>query len=277
MEKLFDTTRLAGKAEVATEVLHNVGNILNSISVSSEYIREMTQKSSCLTLPGIVDLIEQHTDNIAEFISSDPKGKLLPAYFAKLSESLGEEQKKLLTETGLLHRHIRLITEIIRKQQDNVKDIFLVEQIDLTAIVEECLDCFRKIIMKNKITIKRNYERLPTMHGERHKIVQIVSNLISNATEAFNKSKQDNKEILLRLYPADQQSVVLEVHDNGMGIEEKNLQKIFVFGFSTKENKHGFGLHNAANLAAEMSGTLTAESGREGNGAIFRLQLPVTR
>lgn len=113
------------------------------------------------------------------------------------------------------------------------------------------------------------------MHGERYKILQVVSNLISNAVDAFDIIEQSNKSLFLRLYPVDSQSVVLEVHDNGMGINSDILQQIFVFGFTTKADGHGFGLHNAANMATEMHGTLTAESSGKGKGSLFRLHLPI--
>ncbi len=275
MEKLLKTSRLAGKAEVATEVLHNVGNTLNSISVSSEHIQEMVKKSSCLTLPGIVDLIDQHIDNPGEFFASDPRGRQLPLYFSKLSEQLVEEQEKLLRESTRQLKHVHLVAEIIRTQQDTAKEAGLSEQIDLAAIIEECLQVFEQQIEEKQINVERDYKELPIMHGERYKILQVVSNLISNAVDAFDIIEQSNKSLFLRLYPVDSQSVVLEVHDNGMGINSDILQQIFVFGFTTKADGHGFGLHNAANMATEMHGTLTAESSGKGKGSLFRLHLPI--
>jgi signal transduction histidine kinase len=275
MEKLINTSRLAGKAEVATEVLHNVGNTLNSISVSSEQIRELIEKSSGLTLPGIVDLINQHTDNVEEFFGHDPRGKQLPLYFTKLSEQLTREQKDLLNESNRQIKHIRLVSEIIRTQQDAAKKSGLLEQIDLSRIIEECLQVFAQQIKENQISIERNYLPLPAMKGERHKILQVLNNLISNAIDAFDALKQERKTVLLRLYPFEEKSVVLEINDNGKGMSSEVLEQIFVFGFSTKKNGHGFGLHSAANLANEMNGTLSVESSREGYGSIFRLQLPI--
>jgi len=276
VEKLLNASRLAGKAEVATEVLHNVGNTLNSISVSSEHIREMVEKSSSLSLPAIVNLIEQHTENPGKFFASDPRGKQLPLYFAKLSEQLAKEQKSLLAESTRQLKHIQLVTEIIRTQQDTARQDALTEQVDLVNLVEECLDIFKQQIKEKGIQIQHNYAELPEMYCEKHKMLQVVTNLISNAVDAFDKNEQVHKTLSLTLYPVhDQSSIVLEVHDNGMGIQENLLSQIFVFGFTTKADGHGFGLHNAANLMAEMNGTLIAESPGEGKGALFRLQLPV--
>ena len=277
LEKLFDISRLAGKAEVATEVLHNVGNNLNSISVSSEQMHEMIQKSSCRTLPGIVDLIEKNKSNIGNFFSNDVKGKQLPLYFSRLAEQLTLEQQDLLKEASDQLRHIRLVAEIIRTQQNTAKAMGLVEQINLSTIVEECLRVFQQQIRETKVEIIRDYQHLPVIHSERHKILQVVNNLISNAVDSFEANKPKNNTITLRLYPLDQQTVLLEIQDNGRGMDASTLQQIFVFGFTTKKNGHGFGLHNSANLIKEIGGTLTAESPGKGKGAIFRLQLPVTQ
>ncbi|MEN8189435.1 MAG: ATP-binding protein [Thermodesulfobacteriota bacterium] len=276
MEKLLDTSRLAGKAEVATEVLHNVGNTLNSISVSSEQIWEIVRKSSSRTLPGIVDLIQLHTANIGDFISQDPRGKKLPAYFIKLSEQLTREQEDLSKEINRQLKHIRLVAEIIRTQQDSTKGHSFIEAIDLVAIVEECLLVFEQKISERRIVVTRDYANLPTMDGERHKLLQVITNLIGNALDAFEDMETKNRRLVLRLYSADDQTVVLEVDDNGRGMSDEILKQIFVFGFSTKKDGHGFGLHNGANLATEMGGTLTAESPGEGKGTILRLRLPVT-
>ncbi len=275
VEKLLNTSRLAGKAEVATEVLHNVGNTLNSISVSCEHIREMVEKSSSLSLPAIVNLIEQHTENPGEFFANDPRGKQLPLYFSKLSEQLAKEQESLLVESSRQLKHIQLVAEIIRTQQDTARQDGLAEQVDLADIVEECLDIFKQQIKEKGIQIQRNYAELPEMYCERYKILQVITNLISNAVDAFDQQEQVRKTLSLTLYPVDGQSAVtLEVHDNGMGIKDTVLPQIFVFGFSTKAGGHGFGLHNAVNLMAEMNGTVIAESPGKGKGALFRLQLP---
>jgi signal transduction histidine kinase len=277
LKKLLDTSRLAGKAEVATEVLHNVGNTFNSISVASERLREMLRQSGCVTLPPIIKLIEEHEDNLSAFCSTDPRGQKLPRYFASLSGRLMQERELMLEEVGQQLRHIRRAAEIIRTQQDTARGKGFVELLDLPAVLEESLDIFSKKIIERQIIVARDYAVLPPIRGERHKILQIVGNLISNAAEAFDGLEEREKKITLRLYPAGgskDAGAVLEVEDNGKGITKAFMERIFQFGFSGKEGGHGFGLHNAANLAAEMDGSLRAESAGKDKGAIFRLLLP---
>ncbi len=276
LKELFTTSRLAGKAEVATEVLHNVGNTLNSISVSSEQIREAVQQSSSTGLPGIIPLLQGHGNDLAHFFGHDSKGRMLPLYFAKLSEKLTEERNFLLTETTRQLHHIRRIVEIIRAQQDTAKLASFTEQIDITALLEECLDVFQSDFEKQGVTVERYYDFQQSIKGEPHKILQVVSNLIRNAVESFDETSPAQKKISVRTYStADQNEVEIILTDNGKGMQQEILQQAFAFGFTTKKDGHGFGLHNAANLAAEMGGSLTGESKGPGQGAQFSMRFPV--
>ena len=275
LKKLFDTSRLAGKAEVATEILHNVGNIFNSISVASERLREILQQSSSTTLTPIAQLIEEEHEK-SDFWNNDPRGKKIPRYISSLSGRLAQEREQMLEEVNQQLRHIRRAAEIIRTQQDNARGRGLMEPLDLVAITEESLEIFSKKIIERHISIMRDYAALPLIWGERHKILQIAGNLISNAAEAFDDIEEEkDRKIIVRLYPAfEKGSIFLEIEDNGKGIDKVLLERIFNFGFTTKKGGHGFGLHNAANLATEMGGTLGAESAGKGEGALFRLVLP---
>ncbi|MCI5139176.1 MAG: sensor histidine kinase, partial [Candidatus Electrothrix sp. AR1] len=267
---------ISSKAEVATEVLHNVGNTLNSISVSSEQIREAIQQSSSASLPDIIQLIQDHEEDKEDFFVHDPRGRMLPAYFVKLSGKLIEEREFLLAETTRQLRHIRRVAEIIRSQQDTARCINFNEQIDISSLLEESLEFFQGELEGQRIVVDRNYNFQKSIYGEPHKILQVVNNLVRNAVDAFDGISLEQKKISLSTYPtADQNEVVVEITDNGKGMRQNVLQQAFVFGFTTKKGGHGFGLHNAANLTAEMGGSLTGESAGTEQGARFRMRLPV--
>ena len=278
LKELFTTSHLAGKAEVATEVLHNVGNTLNSISVASEQIRETVQQSSSTSLPDIVRLIQEHEHDLGHFCVHDSRGRMLPSYFAKLSERLAEEREFLLAEASRQLHHIRRIAEIIRSQQETIKPTRFTEQFNLSSLLEESLEFFQEVLDKQGITVERRYECKQVMTGEPHKLLQVISNLIRNAVDAFNGIAVEQRKISLSTYPcADCNEVIIEVSDNGKGMEENIVRQAFTFGFTTKKSGHGFGLHNAANLTTEMGGKLTGESAGLGQGATFRMRLPVIK
>ncbi|MCI5144863.1 MAG: DUF1638 domain-containing protein, partial [Candidatus Electrothrix sp. AR3] len=247
LKKLLDTSWLAGKAEVATEVLHNVGNTLNSISVSSEHLHKMVEKSSSATLPGIVQLLQQHQNNLGDFWSKDARGQKLPLYFTQLSEQLIQEKENILKEMRRQFKHIQQAGQIIRAQQAAVGGAGLVEQVDLPSLVEESLEIFEQEMKQEQITVEYDYTSSLIIQSERYKIVQVIRNLLSNAIESLTATKRKDKRILLRLYSVEeacdkQKKVMLEVIDNGQGISAEVQEQIFSFGFTTKEGGHGFGL-----------------------------------
>ncbi len=69
----------------------------------------------------------------------------------------------------------------------------------------------------------------------------------------------------------------MEATDDRIGISSGHLAQIFSFGFATKEDGYGFGLHLSALAASEMNGSLSAFSDGEGTGATFVLEVPLHR
>ncbi len=117
---------------------------------------------------------------------------------------------------------------------------------------------------------------MPPILVDRHKLLQILVNLLSNARHALMESGREDKVLTLRIEPgARQDRLRIAVSDNGVGIPAENLHRLFSQGFTTKKSGHGFGLHISALAAAEMGGTLTCESAGSGHGATFSLELPV--
>jgi len=109
---------------------------------------------------------------------------------------------------------------------------------------------------------------------DRHKLLQIVVNLISNAQHAVQEGATHRPHIVVTL-ARDGDHVRITIQDSGIGMSAEVLSKLWRFGFTTKKNGHGFGLHNSANVAREIGATLTAHSDGIGQGASFILRLPI--
>ncbi len=270
---LIDTSRVAGKAEVATEVLHNVGNVMNSINISSERINEISTQSSVRTLPDIIALLKEHEDNLGEFFTSDPRSGKIILYFEKLCEQIQEERKNLQEEISHQLQNIKLVASIISAQQTFAKESGIMEEIDFPDVLEDCLRIFEPQLSTWRIMIKKEYKKIPTVTSQRHKLLQIIVNLLDNSIEALQNTTQPDPRIILRLTSLEPAGVQLDIIDNGCGIEKANLQRIFAYGISGKKDGHGFGLHNAANLATELGGSLIASSPGTGKGSTFTLCL----
>jgi len=125
------------------------------------------------------------------------------------------------------------------------------------------------------VRVIREYDKdLPEIVVDKHKLRQILVNLICNAKNACDESVRAEKVLTVRVaHP--QGRLQISVSDNGVGIAQENLTRIFNHGFTTRKDGHGFGLHSGALAAKEMGGALLAESDGPGKGARFTVDFPV--
>jgi PAS domain S-box-containing protein len=271
--QLIETSRNAGMAEVATNVLHNVGNVLNSVNISSGLIVESVRKSRASSLAKVVILLREHAHDLGEFITNDSRGKHLPAHLAQLSEHLLDDQKAIVGELDSLRRNVEHIKEIVAMQQSYAAFGGLKEMINVVNLVEDSLLINEGALSRHQVEVTREFEKVPLMNVEKHKILQILVNLLRNAKHACQDSDRADKRLRVRVANGDGR-VRISVMDNGIGIPPENLTRIFNHGFTTRKEGHGFGLHSGALAAKEMGGSLTVHSDGTGQGAAFTLELP---
>jgi PAS domain S-box-containing protein len=273
-EKLLETAREVGMAEVATGVLHNVGNVLNSVSVTAESIQKRVRNSKISYLSDVVDLFEEHASELGAFMTNEKRGKKIPAFLANLSKELIDEQERYLEALEELTKHVQHVGDIIQLQQSHSKTKGLIEPTSIEEIVEDTLKINAEMITRNRVEIKREIPALPTLLLDRHKVLQILTNLISNAIYALSKSNHDDKILKIKVKEQKNGHLRIDVCDNGIGIPKENLTRIFEHGFTTKKKGHGFGLHSTALSANELNGSIKAHSDGSGKGAVFTVKLP---
>ena len=274
-KELLEASRRAGMAEVATSVLHNVGNVLNSVNVSCSVVANKMNKSRVGSVAKTAQLLREHSGDAVAFFTEDPRGKQLPDFLAKLAERLSEEQSDVLRELQLLGKNIDHIREIISMQQNYAKLSTFTETVEVTDLVEDSLHMTNHALVRHDVKVIRDYETVPPITVEKHKAVQILVNLIRNAKQACDEAGSPDKKMTVRVSGGDGQ-VRVAVIDNGIGIPAENLTRIFEHGFTTKQNGHGFGLHSGALAAQEMGGRLTVHSNGGGAGSTFTLELPTS-
>jgi len=272
-KRLLDTSRQAGMAEVATSVLHNVGNVLNSVNVSFTLVSNQVRKSKVANLSKVVTLLNEHAADLGAFLMSDPKGKQLPNYLSQLAEHLVSEQNTVLKELNLLHKNIEHIKDIVVMQQGYAKISGVIETVKITDLIEDALRLNLGALQRHGVEVLREFEDMPPMDVEKHKILQILVNLVRNAKYACNESLRTDKRMTLRVSRSNNQ-VKISIIDNGIGIPAENLTRIFNHGFTTRKDGHGFGLHSAVLAAMELGGSLRAQSDGIDKGATFTLELP---
>ena len=274
-EKLLETARKVGMAEVATGVLHNVGNVLNSVSVTAESIQKRIRKSKVSYINDVVNLFQENSKNLGDFLTNEERGKKLPMFLANLSEELVDEQSRCLESLEELTRHVQHVADIIQLQQSYSKTKGLTEPTSIAELVDDAVKINAEALSRNNVKVNREFADIPTILIDRHKILQILTNLISNAIYALSTSNQEEKILAINVKESGEEKIRIEVCDNGVGIAQENLTRIFEHGFTTKKKGHGFGLHSTALSINELNGTIVAHSDGPDKGASFIIELPL--
>lgn len=275
--KLVATARKAGMAEIANSVIHNVGNVLNSINVSAVLAKRQVEHSKSEALARVVGLLDEHPDDLAAFLSSDPRGQLVPGYLRQLSQALAEERETLLQGLDRLFRGVEHVNAIIAAQQPHAGGSNVRELVDVTELLEEAITLSTGP-HHDRGQVVCDVGAVPPIPLDRSKVLQILVNLITNAWQAMEKTPRGAHLLGLSCSMAAVEGtdfVRISVRDQGEGIAADNLGRLFSQGFTTKSRGHGLGLHASAIAAIEMGGKLAAASDGPGRGSVFTLELPV--
>jgi nitrogen fixation/metabolism regulation signal transduction histidine kinase len=272
--QLLEASRRGGMAEIATNVLHNVGNVLNSVNVSATLVAESVRQSRAPGLVRAAALLHEHEHDLAHFVTADPRGRHLPAYLAQLGEQLRVDQQLVVEELESLRANIEHIRDIVAMQQSYAKVSGVRELVDVAELVEDSLRINFGALNRHGITVVREFAAMPPILIDKNKVLQILVNLVRNAKYACDEGGDTHKRVTLQVAEKDGK-VEVRVIDNGVGILPENVTRIFNHGFTTRTNGHGFGLHSGALAATEIGGALYALSEGTGQGATFILELPI--
>ncbi|HEY1891075.1 MAG TPA: ATP-binding protein, partial [Steroidobacteraceae bacterium] len=272
---LLVASRDAGMAEVATNVLHNVGNVLNSVNVSASVVSERIRKSKCAGLAKVAALLSEHAPDLKTFLTGS-QGSHLPAYLGELAADLIAERDAASAELTVLRTNVEHIKEIVAMQQSYARRGGVTEMVDIRTLVEDSLRMNEGAFSRHGVTLVRDFQEVPLITVDKHKVLQILVNVIRNAKYACDESGSAEKRVTVCVRTVDA-AVLIAVIDTGVGIPPENLDRIFSHGFTTRKGGHGFGLHSCALAAQDLGGSLQVESAGPGQGATFTLTLPVTQ
>jgi signal transduction histidine kinase len=276
-KQLVEASRRAGMSDVATSVLHNVGNVLNSVNVSATLVEESLAKRRAGSIGKVAALLTEHQHDLASLFTGDSRGKRLPQYLQQLAAVIEFEDNQMAGELTSLRGKIDHIKAVIMMQQDFARmPMGVMETFTLDELIEDALKLERTSYEHHEIALDKQLAALPSAVTDRHKILQILTNLLRNARHAVRDRPQRDRRVAIRTM-AHGESFVIEIEDSGCGIAPEHLNRIFNLGFTTKADGHGFGLHSSACAAGELGGRLTCSSPGRGLGARFRLELPFRR
>lgn len=276
-KQLTKASRMAGMAEVATGVLHNVGNVLTSVKVSARLVMDNTRKSKVVGISKLSALLKEHAHDLGKFLSEDSKGRQVPAYLHQLSEHLMSEQSLAMQELESLTQNIEHISQIVARQQTYAASSEMMETVNVEELVEDAMRIHERSYIRHGVHVVRDYSPVPPVFIDKHKLLQILVNLFSNAIYATDQTGRTDKQMTVRFGIDEENKLRIEVSDNGIGISPENMARMFSYGFTTRKDGHGFGLHSSALAAQEMGGSLMVRSAGAGQGATFIIQLPNRR
>ncbi|MCB1052294.1 MAG: GHKL domain-containing protein, partial [Acidobacteria bacterium] len=271
-KQLLDSAHMAGMAEIAISILHNLGNALNSLNVSTSLIQERLGNQRMLPLLEQVALLMEHNqENLGEFLTETAQGKKILPALKELARGLSEWREKLSHEFENLGSHLHHVMEVVRSQEDYINVRGFSEELEIKSLVDEALSIASPFLKKHQVDVSFHHpkEAVP-FHSQRSKILQILVNLIKNACEAMIDSPERNLSITIE---KNLQEIGIILKDTGPGIPQNLREQIFQFGFTTKKSGHGYGLHYCALAAAELEGDLNLIDSR--SGAVFKLSLPL--
>ena len=274
-EKIVESAHKAGMAEVAADVLHNVGNVLNSINVSANFIQDTVLNSKVKNLKKVIDMISDHAEDLGTFITQDERGKHIPVFLREAAKLLVHENEDITKKLHSLTKNVEYIKQIIKAQQGYARAGGVEVYTNINEVIEDAVEINSASLTRHQIDLKLDLAKLPEIRLDKQRVLQILVNLITNAKHALNKSDQKEKSLVIRCYKHGENSLRIDVKDNGVGIPKENIAKIFRHGFTTREGGHGFGLHSSALAAKEMGGCLTVHSDGLGSGSMFTLELPM--
>ncbi|MDR3443593.1 MAG: ATP-binding protein [Legionella sp.] len=278
---LMNMAHQEGMAEVAVSVIHNIGNVLNSVGVSVGIIKKEMSNSIYQKIGLIMEMLEKHQANLIEYFQNDEQGKLIPGYLMILFAEIQRNKVILDTEVQDLQQHYYIIKDILNAEDE----ITGPKSISTPVLLAEVMDSSIQTVMTadsmltKQITLNKDYRYTSSIMTNKTNLMQIFVNLLKNAKESVMELKENmpRKINISITRKKNLKEVELRIMDNGIGILPEHLPKIFTFGFTTKQKGHGFGLHNCALIAKQLGGTLEVKSNGFCKGAIFILTLPIDK
>jgi len=276
-EQVIETARVAGMSEIATGILHNVGNVLNSVNVSTNLATAKAERLAIRDLQAMTAVLSEHEGDLARFVTEDERGKQFLPFLGELASEMTSQRDELVGELRSLGNGVDHVIELVRNQQSYAGMSGVFEPTDLSEAVDAAMSiCEQAYTLRGNIELVREYDPdMPRVAVDKHKLMEILVNLIQNAGQVMRDAETPNQRLVCRVGRDESGFAVIEVEDNGPGIAPENLARVFAHGFTTRREGHGFGLHVSANAATEMKGSLQAKSDGPGAGATFTLRLPL--
>ncbi|RIK76091.1 MAG: hypothetical protein DCC67_14340 [Planctomycetota bacterium] len=272
-QKLQESAHRSGMEEVASEVLHNVGNAVNSAICSTEALRESLAASKAAGLGRAAALLREQGPHAAAFFAADPRGPKLIDYLIALDDSLQAELAEQRAEADRLLAVVCHIRDVVAAQQAYTGQAEYRQETSLAALVDESLMLNREALSAHGVAVSVDLPELPDLLLSKTKVTQVLVNLVRNAIEAMQEQPMAERKLAISAHLTADQGIEIEVTDTGHGFTEEVREKLFMHGFTTKPTGRGLGLHYCANAVLGSGGAISGDSPGPCRGATFRIRL----
>ncbi len=267
--ELVDMAYASGMAQVATNVLHNLGNALNGVTLQGVLLRDGI---SALPVHMLEPVGQQLQQRLSQPDSDAFVSKLVP-YLDRLHEKLDSERTTLLDDAELLCRMVNEVGQILSNQRTQARAAPHVRE---TSTLQALLDDAVQLcgVEQRGVGLERDYGEERSYPYPRHLMLQILANLVTNACQAIEaNADDDDKRLTLKIRQADG-ATTMSISDTGIGFDPALATKLFQQGFSMRKDGTGIGLHSAAIQAKSLDAQLSAHSEGRGRGATFTMVVP---
>lgn len=275
-KKLVDEAYNKGLMEVTSGIIHNIGNIVNVISLSLDELINSKENNENI-MPKFLDTVVLKEINALENLEEISE-KLYKArdVLPKLLEYNEEFENEFKKKLDFLTKKVYHLKEIIQLQQNFVGSLGTEDYNDINLIIDEVTEIYESSLIKRNIKVSKNYLCKIVLLSDKAQFIQLISNFIKNSYEAIEE--KNIQEGLIRVTTKEENGYyLLEIYDNGIGIKEENLIKLFNFGYSTKKELgigSGYGLHSCRNIIEKYSGSIEVDSKYE-LYTKFTIKIPV--
>ena len=273
----------SGRLEVLDTVLHNIGNAMNSVTVGTGTLREELRGNRLVgQLSALADAIAAQGDDPLPWLRDDPQGRQALPFVVALARDIAARNDRLLQTADRVRDRVRHIDDIIRAQRSQTAGRREPQVVDLQGQIADAVKVLREMLEKRGIRVEVDCARAPNqIRIQESRFHQMLVNLVRNAMEALDEraesggfDEQDEKPWIRIASWLDPGFLVIEVADNGVGIEPDRMRSIFSAGYTTKKSGSGLGLHSAANFVLGLGGRITPLSAGLGCGATVQVRLP---
>ncbi len=271
-EQLLDSAHKAGMAEIAADILHNLGNGLNGLLVSANLINDYVRGQKVGFLEKACALLDQNRDLLGPFFQENAQGDQILQGLKLLTARMEKAKRLTIEEIKILNDRVSQLSSILNAQQEYVYGDKYRQVFTLEHVLEDVLRIQDGLLSELKIDVQTNLDNIPELNLPKTKVAHIMNHLIKNACEAMRHTPEPVLNISASLVGPDRLEILIK--DNGMGIEQHILERIFSQGYTTKKGGIGRGLHFCANAAVEMNGQIEVASKGTGKGAEFKITLP---